>query len=286
MGGTTGEIHRIIEYDGKLVVTGDFISVSLNNITPGAENFIYASRIAWTQNGEWGTFGTGCNGTVYDAILDAVNERLIVVGSFSSCGEVEGTVGVAAWNGEEWEAIGGGLEGFPLAIEYYHDQLYVGGTDLFPSGDHLGYFDGVEWRNVSGTTIESGIIYDLKSFQEDLYIGGEFDFIGSEEYNGLAKYYLHPDSVVWDTTTNIHSFNKPKVSIFPNPASHRVNIRFDGVTPLGSEYRILSSSGQELHTDIIREDIFKLDLRKWSPGLIILEIQTTHGVLREKILIE
>jgi len=75
--------------------------------------------------------------------------------------------------------------------------------------------------------------------------------------------------------TSILEKNKIKLSIFPNPTSQLVHIKFDGKLP--SIIKILTIEGKLLSFLEIKEQTLKLDFSKYQNGIYIVEIFDESG---------
>ena len=83
----------------------------------------------------------------------AVNgDRLYIGGRFRDAGGVAGADNVAVWDGDEWSALGSGLDGTVNTIALMGDDVFVGGEFENASGieeaDYLARWDGEDWHAV------------------------------------------------------------------------------------------------------------------------------------------
>ncbi len=85
---------------------------------------------------------------------------------------------------------GGGIS----ELEMYHGYLYaVGGANKYDGTDTiLARWDGQTWENIPG--IKGGSVTCLRTYKDELYIGGNFTKIGDDSIPNLARYYS-PDTV-------------------------------------------------------------------------------------------
>jgi len=78
--------------------------------------------------------------------------------------------------------------------------------------------------------------------------------------------------------TSIENINtKIDVSVFPNPTSQFINIKFDGESSLRA--RILTLSGAVISAYEIKEKLTQLDLSKVVSGVFIIELSDNTGKL-------
>ena len=111
----------------------------------------------WVQTPGFGF--AGVNGTVFASIMwdpDGAGpepEWLVIGGMFSAAGDIAAN-GVAAYDGEAWHDLGGGVtEGFIFdrvsAFEIYDGMLIVGGHFAQAGGlpvENIAAFDGTDWH--------------------------------------------------------------------------------------------------------------------------------------------
>lgn len=135
-------------------------------------------------------------GTIY--AIKPVSDGIIVGGLFNSFGNVPHTTNIAKWNGQEWQALGKGVDFEVHAIEVFKGRVVVGGTylsglsnpgELPPKEEgeegettespHLVEFDGEEWNPIPMRGQSE--IYSLSAHGEKLYVGG---YVG---YHPVAK---------------------------------------------------------------------------------------------------
>jgi hypothetical protein len=138
----------------------------------------------------------GMDGRV--AALAVYGDRLIAGGDFITAGG--DTVNhVAAWNGSDWDSLGGGItaretdrgtEGAVSALAVYDGSLVVGGDFGTAGGvpsDFLALWDGTAWSTLEQGT-PNGPVTTLLVDGTDLYVGGEFAAAGGAASRNIARY--------------------------------------------------------------------------------------------------
>jgi hypothetical protein len=96
-------------------------------------------NIAAWDGQNWLPLGTGTNAFVRAlAVFDPdgagpMPELLIAGGGFTVAGGLS-AVGIAAWDGMSWQALGPGVDGAIEALEVYDNQLYLGGRFYHAGG--------------------------------------------------------------------------------------------------------------------------------------------------------
>src|SRR5262245_29744756 len=133
--------------------------------------------------------------TVFD---DGSGPALYVGGSFSSAHGLDGTRGIARWDGTQWSSVGGGLDGGARCFLVYDDglgggpALYVGGGFTMAGGvaaEGIARWDGSDWSALGGGigTIPNHAVNALAEFDDGtgpaLYACGTFDLAGGQPVN-------------------------------------------------------------------------------------------------------
>ncbi len=119
--GVTGVVEGMSEYNGNLIVYGEFEGAGIAS----------ARNVAQYDGTEWSVFGTGTlngvNGPVYSATV--WGDKLIVGGAFTSTGAGRVVFNVAMWDPTvpAWLPMGRGFAGDVLAVTTYQDQVYAAG---------------------------------------------------------------------------------------------------------------------------------------------------------------
>jgi hypothetical protein len=120
-----------------------------------------------------------------DLYMDEVTGTLYTTGLHQL--NLNGTYGVFAYNGAQWDTIGLFAQGFPKAILRYNDTLLVAGgfyspTDGMP--DRIAYLDSSGW-NPYGEF--DGPINRLRILDDDLYAVGAFELVDGQACDGIVK---------------------------------------------------------------------------------------------------
>ncbi len=181
--GLNDKVLAMTEYDGQLVVGGDFTMAG-----DLAVNYL----AQWTGD-DWLALGSGPDGVV--SALGTWNGQLVIGGAFTSAGGVPASK-VAVWDGATWSALGLGVDATVKAIVEFEGDLVVGGHFLNAGGAPASYiarWDGVAWSEIGGgmdSRVEVLAVYD-----GDLIAGGLFDNAGGTLVNHVARW----DGVAWQS---------------------------------------------------------------------------------------
>jgi hypothetical protein len=201
--GTSAAVHALY-YDGsRLFVGGDFTAVDVGTNIP--MNYISYWNSSWNQLTGGG--GNGTNGSVNAIASDG--SRIYAGGNFTLVDYtgIGGTTAynIAFWNGS-WSVLSGGtgngVNGQVRSICYDTStgEYYIGGS--FTGADYTGiitnsgpFYNAVIWNgsswNFIGTSSTSngtnGTVYSIYhniTFNNNTYMGGNFNLIGYDGING------------------------------------------------------------------------------------------------------
>ena len=202
-GAPVGSIRALDVYDdggGPVLVTG-------GGQSPAVQTYDGTS---------WGTLGSGLPALVWSlrsAVLQG-QPVLFAGGNFVVDGDGDLVNGFAVWDGSDWLAIGSSVPGVSAVSPGagVHDvslasfgpgpeRLYVGGSFTRAGGNVAFYFaqwDGIEWLSAgsghgmaadgTGTRHVRSLFLHDDGDGELLYAGGSFDFAGTAEVNGFARF--------------------------------------------------------------------------------------------------
>ncbi|MEW6158710.1 MAG: hypothetical protein AB1813_14895, partial [Verrucomicrobiota bacterium] len=167
----------------KLVAIGTNVFAAGYQIRAGSTNVAGIGR--W-DGSRWHRIGFPRNGAVWD--MAEQKGDLIVVGRFTEIGGIAANH-VAKWNGSQWLPIGEGIDGEPVAVTATDDFLYAAGPLIFSDGNKkLGVtkWTGTGWQVIPGAFSEWGSINALAARGDELYVGGNFDAVGSVSAKNIA----------------------------------------------------------------------------------------------------
>ena len=106
-------------------------------------------------------------------------DKLIITGLFNDVMGTPSTSRIAAWNGQEWESLGGDIVGgsYPESVLALHDTLYFGGSFSQIAGVEVESFasfaNGTFQAEESVLGIINGPLH-LEVFDDELWGAGEF----------------------------------------------------------------------------------------------------------------
>jgi hypothetical protein len=200
---TSSVLQCMIEYQGKLVVAGNFAGQANQDILQ-------------LINNQWQPLGNGPGGSAGISSMINYNGLLIVGGNMvSASGNPESYTGV--WDGSQWSSMNWpaiAANGTIMCVAVLNGEIYAGGSFYMPdSSKNFAKWDGTQWVSVGSFFNTNGltIVTELEAMGNSLYIGGVFNSINGIQMNCLAKYtptVALPDDVQSST-----------LYCSPNPAS-------------------------------------------------------------------
>lgn len=283
-----GDVLALETFNDSLLLGGYFSQGSLGDPMPGLA--------AYDEDLETVPFHGGMSGTLYDMITDPVSGNLVLAGNFSNYVTEDLLMyparWVCQWDGQEWSKLGiDTLSTHPLTIEVYRDQIYAGGHFKHvykPNGDtllvnHIARFDGIEWQ-----ALDEGIdwnVLDMEVYNDELYVVSPTldTIVGSgEAVNGIAKWYMHPDSVTWGVSVPEIALEKRKIlNAFPNPNDGQFSVelreRVNGLLIL------TDLNGRQLRRlEIANELRVEFELDDLPKGMYLVNL-VQGGVVKENV---
>lgn len=163
------------------------------------KNGFSAAELAWIQPAypatkpnykPWGN-GAGLNPGGRINVMEKngnAESVLFVAGSFSQIGGISAN-NIAAWDGQNWTALGSGVTGEIYDMHYSNQKLFVAG-DFYLPGDpgkrNVAYWDGNTWTGIQTGDME-GSVLAVNAFFSELYIGGNFKKVNGQPAKFAAK---------------------------------------------------------------------------------------------------
>lgn len=171
----TASIYDIIEYQGDIVVCGEFNRVAGQPV----------SGIARWNTVRWDSLGSGFSGWLNPQFsilaphqMTVFGGDLVVCGNFLNAGG-KTVNGIARWDGQEWHAFGEGFNDAVYGLGVFNGVLYAGGAFTASGSTELGLiarWNGTSWENpgfkLSGT---SPFVHTIKQVGDSLYVAGGFN---------------------------------------------------------------------------------------------------------------
>ncbi|GAB3575985.1 hypothetical protein GCM10027345_12060 [Hymenobacter daeguensis] len=96
-----------------------------------------------------------------------------------------------------------------------------------------------------------------------------------------------PSTPVLVTGTAVASLNGVSLRVYPNPtADGRLTMELTGAKAKASQLTVLNSLGQVVHTGTVAAGMAALDLRQLAAGVYTFRVQTSEGVLTQRVVRE
>lgn len=174
--GTNGEVKAITDYNGNIVIGGNFT-------TAGGQT---VNNIAMWNGTQWMPLGNGLNGYVNS--VKVFYGVLYVAGNFTSASGVANTSKLAKWNGTNWQSVTNiFLSTHELnALEVFNNILYIGGE--FNSGPirNIIKYDGSTFSSLANGVNDK--VNALLNFGSHLIVGGDFTEVNGNNISRIARY--------------------------------------------------------------------------------------------------
>ena len=165
-------ILSITTWGTKLVVTGHLFR---NGSTP-------MPGIGIFDGVQWSTIGEPWDDSMRSPVGSGITDmrewggKLVMAGEFGLIADRDRYLtmpGIAAWDGEQWSALGDGIHGSSIVLGEYQGDLVAGSWRFFvrnatPSISNIARWNGTAWSGF-GTAGPSDVTA-LQQFRDDLYV--------------------------------------------------------------------------------------------------------------------
>jgi hypothetical protein len=263
--GTVNVFNDVHMYNGELYAGGNFC----NNLQPERR----LCRIAKFENEEWVAVGGGIwsgFGVVNQMLI--YKDKLIVAGTMSKEAGDPGN-NIAAWDGENWDDMGGGLTytgiGSISDMEVNNDYLYVTGLFDRAGGQPvtgIARWDGINWCRLD--SIENYIDFpkEIGFIKDTLFV------YGPKNNESHVIRWLTPGQVSnCGNATSIADVEKKNFIIYPNPTNNIFNIQFNEL--FSGSIEITDISGRLIKSETFKDKTqLTLSLEPHSNGIYFVSV--------------
>jgi hypothetical protein len=272
------KIYDVIKYKGETYVSGNF-SDQLNIPTD-------IHNIVKFNGSEWLPVGGGIKGGLSNiSNMVVYKEKLYIAGVMSKSAGNPGN-GIAAWDGDQWDDVGGGLTYISPSnihvrdMKVYKDKLYVTGVFLY-AGDinarFLASWDGEKWCNM-GTGSEffcgnpnGGSIGFLN---DTLYVRGNMCLVSGDTIltSRVVRLSLNEsfDSECSSPVSVVEMQKQNEIIIYPNPSKGEFFIRLpEGYRGVGKVY---DYSGKLVKDFRIFKTTHELNISDLAKGMYFIQL--------------
>ena len=186
-GGASGSVQAIVVRGTDVYAGGNFSSVG---------NGRSIARIARWNGSQWMALDSGVGGAGFayvNAIALTAQGELYAGGNFTAAGGADASF-VAKWNGDNWSALSGGINGVVYAAALgATGELYVGGDFTGAGGlpaNHIARWDGTNWSAlIGGVGIGvDGSVNAVAVSGNRVYVGGDFTTAGGVAADHIAQW--------------------------------------------------------------------------------------------------
>jgi hypothetical protein len=276
--GNDNYVGTVFDFQGKTYMT-----CSLPDPTgPGFVSFIRWNGSSWEHVPGWNTLSP-----IKDISIH--NDTLYVAGTFSLADGGPGNL-VAAFDGENWSDMGGGLSyppvpmsGAALDLEWFHGDLLACGRFIKAgNADCTGIakWNGHQWCSMAGVIHDefgnNARITDMAVWRDSLYICGGINNIDGEPMYQVAQ-WIGGDAVGGCSTVGIHEADVQNTTLAINPLAEpgRWTVHFpsNGAWTL-SAFDVM---GRSVGTWNSHGTQMVLDLADRSQGIYLLRASLVAG---------
>jgi hypothetical protein len=175
----------------------DALAVSGNNLYVGGDFTTAggnpANAIAQWDGNAWSPLGSGMGDplpstSVYVKALAVSGTNLYAGGTFTTAGG-NAANSIAKWDGNNWSALGSGMDNNVLALATSGTNLYAGGDFTTAGSTAASYI--AKWNGSSWAALGSGMngsVHALSVYGSTLFAGGSFTTAGSGGSNYIAQW--------------------------------------------------------------------------------------------------
>jgi hypothetical protein len=180
--GCNNQVSAILLVGSDIYVGGTF---TLAGGVTGTSNIARWDSVGST----WNALGTGITGGVQ--ALAYIGSDIYIGGTFTSAGGTSGINRITKWDGSTYSALGTGCGSTVYTLKAIATDVYVGG--LFTSAGGvantfgLAKWDGSQWLAVANPAT-MGTAFTSLVVGSDLYVAGDFSFIGDLATLNIAKW--------------------------------------------------------------------------------------------------
>lgn len=262
--GLDNYVYCLKAVNNRLYVGGAVTGYYNQNLSTGELHYIfYWENNAWHDLGGGVSLGSSTGFNTKVECIEYQNGKLYIGGDFTMAGTTPAN-NIAMWDGENWNAMGAGLDGEVKAILANGNDIYAGGNFTTTNGDTV--FSIAKWNGSSWEALGTGLrlnlwfvatarVDALYGNSDGLWVGGNFSHAGENFSHSIA---------LWtDYVTNVDKKSEHQPGSFelkqnyPNPFNPKTTI----------EYSIGTASLVKLEVfDMLGRKIATLVNAKQNPG--------------------
>ncbi|HEY0455118.1 MAG TPA: hypothetical protein VGE41_02020 [Verrucomicrobiae bacterium] len=180
--GLDGQVLSLYVFDGFLYAGGLFTHAGSTE----------ANHIAKWDGSSWSALSSGVNDIVFS--LTSMDGMLYAGGRFTTAGGAQANL-IARWNGTTWSSVGSATftntsQPYIRRLQFLGPDLYAGGFFATVNGkiaNGIAKWNGTNWTEVSSGVGFSPHVSALTTLNNELYVGGTFEWAGGTHSLRVAK---------------------------------------------------------------------------------------------------
>jgi hypothetical protein len=247
IGGFAGLIHTITDFNGEIVIGGEFEQTLLG------EPMSHVAK--WDGIDSWTQVGAGLDNTV--RVLKSHNNLLYAGGDFASMND-SSTFSLASFDNSQWQQMMDptyympvtGANGYISSIAFHGNDMYVGGQfDIYPFVGTIGHnigrieFDGTSEYFIVANAAFDAAVNDIVVVNDRLYAGGQFQMVN---WGIPISHVAYLDLVITGIEPPV--LTNGGMTHFPNPMMESAFIKFDAPKE-NVALELFSTNGQKVQVD-------------------------------------
>ncbi|HCQ15131.1 MAG TPA: hypothetical protein DIU20_02645 [Cryomorphaceae bacterium] len=286
----TGE-SVAISADGSTVAVGSPANGTMGSFAGLARVFKYTNG-SWTQQGA-DIYGQNAGDWSGESVELSYDDSVVMIAG-RSAGAGAGQIRLFTYSNNTWTQKGsdlngeaaGDFSGWSTSLSANGNIVAIGAVGNDGNGQSSGHvrvysFFGTDWIQV-GADIDGAQANDACGSAASLSADGTILAVGTYRY-GIPNDTVKPGSVqVWDLTTPLANRNEVAtgLAVYPQPAVDFVNIETTSGTL--ESVSLYNTRGEHVLTSYEAQ----LKLQDIASGLYILQLETSEGVYRQKLIIQ
>lgn len=267
IGQMSGGIGDMTIYNDQLFATGCF-------------DYINGSRfghIASYDGTTWHLVANGFTSGSFGKSLEILNGMLYIGGPISPFGD-NIYYGLLTYDNSIFQVASVQPDCQIIDMKFVSDNLFI--NSINDSRYTVKLLDSTSWRTIGEIEIpNSSYLYPtMISFNNKLYIAGEFSIINGATYNNIAR---------WEETSGISQNFITKIkqlNISPNPANNFVSIGINSYNSnLNSELTISDINGKQLQKQSLINNSQIINIENLPAGIYIVKVSNEKEVFVGKL---
>lgn len=247
-----GSINAITEYNGALIVAGNFTTVKAK----------VHNHIVRISGNNYTSLSSGLDGNVSRLLV--YNGNLYACGNFINAGGSPAKF-LAKWNDNSWSQVGGGIVSAGtlgiMDMMVHNNALYIAGE--FSKTGNSNAINIAKWNDTSWTSFgynKPGYISAVEAYKGMIYVA-------SRSGDSAVLYKTAISSGI----NRVH-YDAIHANIFPNPATNEINISLNGDFD-NLNYEIMDMEAKVIVTEAIHDNETTINMGFLKTGIYMIRIK-------------